>query len=277
MERTKIQWCDSTVNPTSGCDGCELRNDRDRSCYAGRLHPRLKHLPGYGATFEAVGLHPGRTAEAAAWSDLAGKPRAGKPWLDGLPRLVFVSDMADALSEAVTFDYLLAEVVAPAASAAGRRHRWLWLTKRPGRMAEFWGWLADRGVGWPANLWPGTSLTTEATAARIALLLRVGPEGTRHFLSVEPERGPIDLAPWLSSLAWVIQGGQSGHRPQPFDLAWARSLRDACARAGVPYFCKQLGARAEDGGGRLPLVDSHGGGWAEWPADLRVRQVPAAA
>ena len=23
---TKIQWCDSTVNPTMGCDGCELWN-----------------------------------------------------------------------------------------------------------------------------------------------------------------------------------------------------------------------------------------------------------
>ena len=22
--KTKIQWCDSTVNPTMGCDGCEL-------------------------------------------------------------------------------------------------------------------------------------------------------------------------------------------------------------------------------------------------------------
>ena len=22
--KTKIQWCDSTVNPTMGCDGCEI-------------------------------------------------------------------------------------------------------------------------------------------------------------------------------------------------------------------------------------------------------------
>ena len=22
--KTKIQWCDSTANPTMGCDGCEL-------------------------------------------------------------------------------------------------------------------------------------------------------------------------------------------------------------------------------------------------------------
>ena len=24
MKSTKIQWCDSTVNPVMGCDGCEL-------------------------------------------------------------------------------------------------------------------------------------------------------------------------------------------------------------------------------------------------------------
>jgi hypothetical protein len=24
MKNTKIQWCDSTINPVMGCDGCEL-------------------------------------------------------------------------------------------------------------------------------------------------------------------------------------------------------------------------------------------------------------
>jgi protein gp37 len=25
---TKIQWCDSTCNPTMGCEGCELWNPK---------------------------------------------------------------------------------------------------------------------------------------------------------------------------------------------------------------------------------------------------------
>ena len=38
---TKIQWCDSTCNPTMGCDGCELWNKQRKSCYAGVLHTRF--------------------------------------------------------------------------------------------------------------------------------------------------------------------------------------------------------------------------------------------
>lgn len=34
---TNIEWCDSTINSTSGCDGCELWNAQIRTCYAGNL------------------------------------------------------------------------------------------------------------------------------------------------------------------------------------------------------------------------------------------------
>ncbi len=63
---------------------------------------------------EAIYLEPGRMAKAARWSDLTGQPRPeiksgqqtipAKPWLDGLPRLIFISDMSDALSKSVSFD-----------------------------------------------------------------------------------------------------------------------------------------------------------------------------
>ena len=50
-------------------------------------------------------------AEAASAGNLTGLARPQKPWLNGLPRLIFVSDMGDALSEAISFQYLLAEVI----------------------------------------------------------------------------------------------------------------------------------------------------------------------
>jgi protein gp37 len=50
-------------------------------------------------------------------------------------------------------------------------------------------------------------------------------------------------------IAWVVQGGESGHGARPFDLAWARSIRDQCARAEVPYFFKQAGARPSEASG----------------------------
>jgi hypothetical protein len=48
-----------------------------------------------------------------------------------------------------------------------------------------------------------------------------------------------------------------------------------CSKTGVSLFVKQLGAKATDCGRALTLKDSHGGDWAEWPDDLRVRQVPS--
>ena len=75
--KTKIQWCDSTVNPTMGCDGCEIWGAQRKTCYAGTLHVRFGGVkPGYAARFEDVALFPGRVAEACSWSDLAGKRSA---------------------------------------------------------------------------------------------------------------------------------------------------------------------------------------------------------
>jgi protein gp37 len=275
---TDIQWCDSTVNPVMGCEGCELWCGERRSCYAGMLHEgRGKGNKGFAPTFEQVTEFPGRTSKASGWASLRGYPRPDKPWLDGMPRTIFVSDMGDSLSREVSFDYLSREVVDIAASPRGQRHIWQWLTKRPSRMSEFSAWLAAAGVAWPENLWAGTSLTTASTGTRISHLLRVGDERTIRFLSVEPQAEPISLAGWLSQIDWVIQGGESGRESRPFDLEWARHLRDECQSAGVPYFLKQLGAHVVDGQRRRRLRDSHGGDWSEWPEDLRVRQMPLVA
>lgn len=43
-------------------------------------------------------------------------------------------------------------------------------------------------------------------------------------------------------LNWVIVGGESGHGARPMHPDWARSMRDQCASAGVPFFFKQWGA-----------------------------------
>jgi protein gp37 len=90
-------------------------------------------------------------------------------------------------------------------------------------------------------------------------------------------------------IGWAIVGGESGPGARPFDLAWARSLRDQCNAAGVPCFVKQLGAHpvssSDDDRGhvgdmnspklfRLKFRDAHGGDPSEWPEDLNVREFP---
>lgn len=44
-----------------------------------------------------------------------------------------------------------------------------------------------------------------------------------------------------ATINWVIAGGESGPNARPMHPDWARSLRDQCQAAGVPFFFKQWG------------------------------------
>jgi protein gp37 len=105
-----------------------------------------------------------------------------------------------------------------------------------------------------------------------------------------------------AGLHWVIVGGESGAKAMPCRVEWIRSAVLQCRAAGVPVFVKQLGASVEmafeewnritDGGasgsdkfillfegadvGYWRLNDRKGGDPAEWPEDLRVREMPLA-
>jgi hypothetical protein len=130
---------------------------------------------------------------AARLADLTGTNRPDKPWLNGLPRMIFVSDMADSLSRIVPFDYLENEIIQNVISENGQHHIWMWLTKQPQRMVKF---AESVKRDWPSNLWVGTSITTQKSVSRIAHLLEVGNEETVRFLSVEPQVAPIDVSQW---------------------------------------------------------------------------------
>jgi len=129
------------------------------------------------------------------------------------------------------------------------------------------------------NVWLGVSVEDKARADERIPDLLATPAAMR-FISAEPLLGPVDLrriryephnpnpAPgpanppqclnaltgqtgsyavgrWYRALTtfpgldWVIAGGENGPRPMHPD--WARSLRDQCAAAGVPFLFKQWG------------------------------------
>lgn len=50
----------------------------------------------------------------------------------------------------------------------------------------------------------------------------------------------------------VIQGCESGPKRRPFDIAWARSVRDQCAEAGCAYYLKQA---------PVPACEKNGENW----------------
>lgn len=63
-----------------------------------------------------------------------------------------------------------------------------------------------------------------------------GDEQARKLESGERyEEGVLNDGPPLN---WVAAGAMSGPHAQPCDLDWARSLRDQCATAGVPFVWK---------------------------------------
>jgi len=246
MKNTKIEYCDSTVNPTRGCEGCELWNPTDGGvCFAAALHGRFVGSPGYPRPFAEVETVPGRMQKAARWSDLAGTARPGKPWLDGLPRVVFIGDLTDTLCQAVPFEFLETEIL-DVVEGFGHRHVWLWFTKRPHRMAKFAAWAEARARAWPPNLVPAASATDAQTLSRRLPPLFQIPAPLR-ILSLEPLRGPVALAAELADkpddcTLWVIAGGASGPQAWPAPPAWFRTVRDDCRRLGLPFFFKQWGA-----------------------------------
>ena len=68
----------------------------------------------------------------------------------------------------------------------------------------------------------------------------------------------------LQGMHWVIVGGESGPHARPMEPEWARSIRDQCQVAGVPFFLKQLGGSGNKRGHDLALLD--GKLYKEWPA-----------
>ena len=241
-------------------------------CYAGLLGTMRAAHKGYADSFEQPKLFPGRMAAAAKWGSPSAEERAAKPWLLNAPRMIFVSDMGDALSGDVPFDYLKREIIDVVTSENGRRHLWLWLSKRPARMAEFGRWLIKQGIPWPDNLVAMTTVTSQATAGRVAELRKV-PSKFKG-LSCEPVFAELNLD--LTGIDWVIMGGGSDVLAEPFHVEWALGLREQCRKFGAAFFLKQLGKNAMFNGHALGLANPHGGDWDEWPVtDWRTREIPA--
>lgn len=255
------------------------------TCYAGTLHlhrglslakPGKEPKKGHAPVFEKPTQFFGRVVEMAGESDLLGKTDPERPWIDGLPRLVFVSDMGDAFSRKRDFAFLKEEVIQPILSDKGQRHLWLWLTKRPELMAEF---AAEIG-GFPANVCAMTTLTgaDDESLRRVDDLRKV--KASVRGLSIEPlwERIPPGKLN-LRGIDWVIVGGESGSAikySRPFEIEWALELQRHCADNGVAFFLKQLGRRPLWQGELAKLKHNHGGDWDEWPDTApKAREFPA--
>lgn len=100
-------------------------------------------------------------------------------------------------------------------------------------------------VGWPPNVWVGTTVESQRWAdVRLPHLVKV--PAPVLFVSAEPLFSHLNLTDHLAyrgapGVNWVITGGESGPKAQPSHPNWFRNVRDTCAAMGVPYLHKQWG------------------------------------
>ncbi|AGL02462.1 DUF5131 family protein [Desulfoscipio gibsoniae] len=220
---SKIEWTEATWNPVTGCSkisqGC-------KNCYAERLAKRLHAMgnPRYKNGFN-VTLH----------RDLVSLPLKWKK-----PRMIFVNSMSDLFHEEIPFEFIKA-VFNTMVNAD--HHIFQVLTKRNKRMIE----LAPM-LPWPNNIWMGVTVENQAVINRIHDL-RQTPAKIK-FISAEPLLSDLPDFP-CKGVDWVIAGGESGPGARPMHPDWARSLRDQCQDAGVPFFFKQWGGFNKKAAGRI--------------------------
>lgn len=248
-ERTGIEWTESTWNPATGCtkvsSGCDhcyaftLANNRLSENYRSRLP--VVDTPENRRDPFAVRVWPERLSQPERWNT---------------PRLIFVNSMSDMFHADLPNGFVreVFEVMLRV-----DRHVYQVLTKRPGRARSFWEKNKDlfAGAPIPDHIWIGTSVENMEVIHRVRQLKQV-PARIR-FLSCEPLLGPLELD--LKGIHWVIVGGESGRGYRPLDLDWARTIRDRCLEAGVPFFFKQVGGFTPKANGR----ELDGRGWDEMP------------
>lgn len=243
---SKIEWTHHTFNPWIGCtkvsEGCKF-------CYAEMLMDNRLGQAKWGPKGTRKVTSDANWAKPLQWDRDA--------QAEGVRKRVFCASLADVFEGPETMPESEFEMVELARarlwSLIDRTPHldWLILTKRPENVMMF------KPVSWwprfPSNVWLGTSVENkEAADQRIPHLLRC-PAAVR-FLSVEPMLGPVDIRPYTSDwerphleaylhggIDWVIAGGESGPNARPMNPDWARSLRDQCVEAGVPFHFKQWG------------------------------------
>ena len=251
-ENSKIEWTHHTANLWWGCTEVHAGCD---NCYARVFSHR------YDGGNSLWGNDVPRRRIKSVWKDLAKYQRlAAKA---GVMHRVFLGSMMDIFEKSMplantedhftTTDDLRQELFTQITWGGGGLYpnlMFLFLTKRPSNIAKMVpaGWLDNP----PQNIMYGYSAVDKSSWRHVNDLRKVNG---KRFLSVEPQLedlGKVDL----TGIDWVIQGGESGAHKRPFNLEWARSMRDQCAVAKVPYFFKQID--------KIQPI----------PEDLQIRQFP---
>lgn len=242
MNKTKINWCDYTWNPITGCSkiaqGCKF-------CYAENIAKRFWK----DRKFADVQFHPERLSDP--------KLRSKKPMR------VFVNSMSDLFHEQISFELIESIYDLLFDKWACYPHiTFMILTKRIKRATEFYEWMhyKNRNTAFD-NVWLGYSASTQRDLdAGIDYLQKT--DAKVKWLSLEPLLEPVNLY----QVDWVVVGCESGSKRRSFNNAWVRDIIIDAKEMSVPAWIKQI--RDKD---NKVIEDIN-----SFPEELRLRELPEA-
>lgn len=234
MKKTKIEWCDSSWNPVTGCyHGCEY-------CYARRIACRFGDFstidgnivkvvnantstPCYEIKNKVMNPYPGM------FTPTFHRYRLNEPAQWTKPRNIFVCSMADLFGEWVP-DSWIEEVFAACEKAP--QHRYLFLTKNVERYMV-------HGVPLGENMWYGTTVTKREDVDRFNNL----PAVCNTFISIEPLLEDIEPRKhniMFRQVDWFIIGAETGRRKGKVapERKWIEDIVNECDKYGKPVFMK---------------------------------------
>lgn len=238
MNKTKIEWCDSTWNPVTGClHGCEY-------CYARGIAERFGGHTMDGDT--TIDSFYDEVLDEALFVERTNGKKVKAPYPFGFKptlhryrlgeyekkkgRTIFVCSMADLFDSWVP-DSWIEEVFAACEKAP--QHRYLFLTKNPQRYID----LARAGK-LPAkdNMWYGTTATTPDEQFFWG--------GAWHtFVSIEPILRDYtgEIGGMCDTFAqWVIVGAETGKRKGKVipEKSWIEEITKTCIEKNICLLMK---------------------------------------
>lgn len=236
-QATKIDWCDATWNPITGClHGCDY-------CYARRIAERFKGKCGYYPLQDKQGngIH---VLESSAWKNNGMKSpypygfdptfhryKLYEPQHWKRPSTIFVCSMADLFGTWVPDEWILNVFDA---CRAAPQHRYLFLTKAPERYLS----LAELGLlPTEENFWFGCSVPTPSTPFFYSTQVNT-------FTSIEPlheDFGPWNIMQGAKMPKWIIVGAETGNRKGKIipEKAWIDRIAVNAWAHSVPVFMKE--------------------------------------
>ena len=252
-KKTKIDWCDSSWNPVTGClHGCQY-------CYARGIARRFGahfgevdektgdemdvHVLNEPFQFHASGMINGVHVDLGSCGKKIPYPydfeptfhryRLNEPARWEKPRTIFVCSMADLFGNWVK-DEWITEVFD--ACRKGPQHRYLFLTKNPQRYND----LAKKGLlPGDENFWYGTSTPTPVDPYWFS-------DAHNVFTSIEPILAPFGYYSWREQEVatmpkWAIIGAETGNRKDKVapEKSWILDFAKSCKENGIAVFMKE--------------------------------------